>query len=501
MHDPATRSPADPLGYYAALGVGPLADSAEIKAAYRRRAKILHPDRNPLDDSHQDFLELVDAYCNLSDRGRREKYDATAFLPPPGDLIDPCDPAPQPLTCSRCGKVTAQPRYIVFRQVKSFLFILRKRSIRGIFCRDCADRTAIRASTVTWLLGWWSLTGPWHSVKALVCNLRGGDKPKADNLWVLLHQARAFLAAGDPAIAHCLAEQAGEFARSEPERARIGDILRSAGRDGSTTARRLKNRWSPWNYAPVVQFLPWAALAVGAAASLVAVALRSQTDSVTAMITVHPAQAGEVRHVAVDVLKVRQRPSAIEPVVALIDRFTTVQVMDSAAGGEWARILTPGGITGYVPSRYLFGGPGDEQRTRWCIDQKGPDPQNGEVLIRRSGGEHRLTVSNATGKDLVVRLKTPNGQTLLGFFVKADASAVINDIPDGTFRAVFASGESYSRACGTFLDAMQTFTVPTAQVFQANANSGRRQELSVILPPVGDGPGQSHPLPLESFLD
>ena len=117
--------------------------------------------------------------------------------------------------------------------------------------------------------------------------------------------------------------------------------------------RQLKNRWQPWRYAALMQALPLAALGLAVAIPAVSLALRSQTDSVTAMIIVHPAQAGEVRHVAVEVLKVRQGPAPTQPVVALLDRFATVQVMDSVAEGEWARILTPSGVTGYVPSRYL----------------------------------------------------------------------------------------------------------------------------------------------------
>jgi hypothetical protein len=121
--------------------------------------------------------------------------------------------------------------------------------------------------------------------------------------------------------------------------------------------------------------------------------------------------------------------------------------------------------------------------------------------MRRTGGEHRLVVRNATGRDVVVRLKTPNGRTLLAFFVSADSTTTINGIPDGTFRAVFAAGQDYSRACGVFLDDMQAFIVPTAQVFQTSAQNGREQELALILPPVGDGPGQSRQLPVEDFLD
>ena len=121
--------------------------------------------------------------------------------------------------------------------------------------------------------------------------------------------------------------------------------------------------------------------------------------------------------------------------------------------------------------------------------------------MRRTGGDHRLSVTNATGEDVVVRLKTPTGRTLLSFFVEADSDAQISGLPDGTFRAVFATGGEYSRACGVFLQDMRTFIVPTAQVFQAVSQAGRGQDLSVTIPPIGDGPGQSHSLPMEGFLD
>ncbi len=500
MLDNVLTAPSDPLGYYAALGIGPLADAVEIKAAYRYKAKLLHPDHNPSDSASQEFLEVVEAYRVLREQKSRARYDATVHLPAPAGLIDPTDPSPEPLTCSRCGKVTAQPRYIAFHRVKSTLFAARRSVVQGIFCRDCADRTAILASTATWMLGWWSLRGPYHTLKALLTNLKGGDMPKTDNLWVLLHQARAFLAQGDNHLARALAEQAQAFAMDEAERSNIAALVRASKRPG-TAPRRLKNRWRPWNYASIIQALPIGALALSVLVTATVLLFRSQTDSATAMIVVHPAQAGEVRHVAVEVLKVRQGAAANEPVVALLDRFATVQVMDSVAGGEWARILTPSGVTGYVPSRFLFGGPGDIPKSRWCTDQRGAPPQNGDILMRRTGGEHRLAVKNATGKDVVVRLKTPSGRTLLTFFVSAAAEATINAIPDGTFRAVFATGHDYSRACGLFLDDMRTFIVPTAQVFQTNFQGTTGPDLALVLAPVGEGPGQSRPLPLESFID
>jgi curved DNA-binding protein CbpA len=501
MRDEVIHSSSDPLGYYALLGIGPLADASEIRTAYRVMAKRLHPDLNLSETAELDFIELTTAYRILKDPKRRARYDATAHTANPATLINPHDQRPSPMPCSRCGKVTAQTRYIAFEQVKTFLFACRRQVIRGIFCRDCADRTAIRTSTVTWICGWWGPTGPWHSLKALWLNMRGGFLPRVDNLWLLLHQARAFQLTDEPDIARSLAEQAQTFAKNDEERQRIADIIATTARRTDGTQRRLKNRWTAWRYATWMQLLPFLGLALAILIVGTALLFRGQTESVSAAITIHPAEAGEYRHVAVEALKVRLGPRKTDPVVALLDRFTTVQVMDSASDGEWSRILTPTGVTGYVPARFLFGGTGEAAKTRWCAEQDDGPTKTGDVLMRRSGGEYRLSVHNATGADVVVRLKTPTGRTLLSFFMAKGTDGLVDGIPDGTFRAVFATGKDFSRACAVFLDDMQTFIVPAAQTFQAHTRNGRRTDLTLTLPPVGEGSGQSHPLPIEDFLD
>ena len=62
--------------YYEVLGVGREADEAEIKKAFRKLARELHPDVNSHDPSAEEkFKEAAEAYEVLSDGERRATYD------------------------------------------------------------------------------------------------------------------------------------------------------------------------------------------------------------------------------------------------------------------------------------------------------------------------------------------------------------------------------------------------------------------------------------------
>ncbi|MDP6352948.1 MAG: DnaJ domain-containing protein [Alphaproteobacteria bacterium] len=512
----------DVKGYYGLLGAAPEASVDEIKSAYRDRVKETHPDSGGGGDTDA-FRRITEAYNVLGDAEARAAYDTVCRdlgridadsepsrsarprqgrrarrrtrpeprpraepKPEPEPEVEPTGPEPVP--CSVCGTISAQPRYVVITRVIGLVLRSSTRRIEGVFCRACADRAAIKASLATWLLGWWSLPrGPVEAARALLRNLASGQKPADRNAELLAGQARAFAARGQKDLASDLAIQANRF-RRDPG---LDGLIAGGGK------RRLKDRWRIGGLAFVIQALPiglvvaWliiqgGALAIGLvrdqAAGLFADRGAPPPAAETGARTPAPeAGPSETRFVIEDRTTVHAAPRADVQIVDRLAQFDSVTVVGGETDNGYLPIITPGGMTGFVAAAALTSGA--NARRDWCAENAGPRPETGDVFAARGTGSHSLGLVNPRRGDALVKLRDRDGRTALSVFVRGGTRITLQNIADGVYKVEFAIGTNYSRACDRFLDGMLAFGLPEPIRFETtNADDYILRALALILP-------------------
>ena len=93
MESTGLAAVGDPKGYYDALGVDRTASAEDLKAAFRQRAKLLHPDGSGAVGDDEAFRLLREAYETLRDPHGRLRYDADALAGERRRTTEPPEPA------------------------------------------------------------------------------------------------------------------------------------------------------------------------------------------------------------------------------------------------------------------------------------------------------------------------------------------------------------------------------------------------------------------------
>ncbi len=368
---------SDPRNYYGILGVAADADLDAIKAAFRARAKRLHPDHNASPDAEAEFRLLNEAYRVLGDPERRQRYHAATQRkrartpppppePPPEARAEAARPRPEPQreppprarfhACRACGTLSAQPRVVSFREVGGRPFAATRRTVAGVFCPRCAEKAAVRASLHTWVRGLTALPkGTLWAFPALFRNLAGGEMPAEANARMLLSQARAFLGKGDVDLARASVAQALPFAARTAFRHEAETLVSALG-----GAKALKSRWPRFGRAFWLQLSPFAGIVLIVVLAMAFSLHRASppppprpTPSlppVQALVALPdgPATPLPVYVVSRGRIALYGGPGRMSPVLAWAEKGTQVTMTALVPGGSWVQVRLPDGRLGFV---------------------------------------------------------------------------------------------------------------------------------------------------------
>jgi len=216
--------------FYETLGVQNDATHEEIKRAYRLKAKALHPDVNKTRDTTREFQELQEVYSVLGSPERRKLYDEGNEVAAKSPETKATEADFDPFPCTSCEQISAQPRFISFYWVTSFIFFTYHRQCSGIYCPSCAAKRLFWSSLITGAIGWIGFPwGPAYFINALVYNIIGGKKDAEANALVLTKQALYFHNSGMPDVAAAIAAEALPYAQKSSKTSSGAACLNALG--------------------------------------------------------------------------------------------------------------------------------------------------------------------------------------------------------------------------------------------------------------------------------
>ena len=162
-------------------------------------------------------------------------------------------------------------------------------------------------------------------------------------------------------------------------------------------------------------------------------------------------------HVPGRVATVRAAPDetaeALEPVPHWGDLIRTGRVE-----GPWHEVEWPPPAPGEAPALgWILGnsvesGPGMEARFRYCVDHARGGAQHNEVVRQdiELDGRGWLVADNGATDDAYIKLIGETGEVALSVYVAAGQTALVENIPVGSYEIAFATGSHFSRGCDSF---------------------------------------------------
>ena len=154
------------------LGVGADASLEEITAAWRTKARNLHPDRFPdvsadvAGSLNREMARVNEAYTRIKNDpdGMRLRFGSPAGAGSGwssgasrggGPDPDPVRRRPEGPVCDLCSSVNT--RSFVFTRQVGMVFQRRVGTVKALLCRDCAQAIGRDFQSRTMTTGWWGL--------------------------------------------------------------------------------------------------------------------------------------------------------------------------------------------------------------------------------------------------------------------------------------------------------------------------------------------------------
>ena len=376
---PPLRTKLDPDGHYARLGVEPSATQPVITAAYRAKARLLHPDV-PRTGNAEAFLALKHAYDIVSNLALREDYDRKAR----NAMLD-----------------TIVPEVIA------------------------PEATVARPAA-------------YHAAPAAVRQPRFSDLPAA--VWIGL---AAFLSLClYQAATRLLAPAQVVSSGIRPNAATVAPLSPSAHRAVLYGPAPVRLAGTPNSYV-----IP---------AGMPTVLWRADTRNNMLIV------------------------------LGQLPPFSTVQVVKLIRESAMFEVLVDDQGNGLISADHLTPGTASAARLAYCSYNAGRIPYNGELLERHGEGASRLSLENRAMQPAVVKLRGDNGAVAVAVFLGPRGRAELDRLPEGSYRAEFATGEMWSRACNLFaagmrprrLDAAVTLSGATQIIVASGGGEPASSEIS-----------------------
>ena len=333
----------DSKGYYAVLGVLQTATDDDIKAAFRKRVKLYHPDIADGEKARETYMLLTEAYHTLLDPLKRKAYDA---LPDAAATLHY-----EFVKCCKCGKPAKQPRYLFFTRGNE--------RIGGVYCRDCASKEQLKTSLHNW--GDF-LKRPAYTWSALKSTYKFSQMPPDKNWEILMQNAQAYQSRKRPDLARAMGEQAKKFAQTAQQEIKTCIFLNALP---ETTVKEQDSwRVKPSDFVRV--YLP---LLIGFLIAVAGVAVPCfRTDRLPAPAVFAPK---DYKHIPLKPVSLAQNDKSLYffttapqtpgyqapcvdcGIIVLIPEKTPVRLTGIVPDSPWVQIKTPRGIVAFVKKDFL----------------------------------------------------------------------------------------------------------------------------------------------------